>query len=181
VAAGSKVALQVHYNSSSAGPGPDRTSVDFKVDTTVEKEAMVLPFTNPAWVQTPAMTIPAGSTHTVHEYSFDITPFMERITNDAISNGPVLVHSVGLHMHNHGRSGNLSLVGGDGIRECMLDIPRWDFHWQGMYRFAQPRLMQPGDKISLQCAWDNPTSEDIAWGEGTGDEMCLGILYLSSP
>ena len=30
----------------------------------------------------------------------------------------------------------------------MLHIPRWDFHWQRSYRFAQPKELKPGDRMS---------------------------------
>ena len=41
--------------------------------------------------------------------------------------------------------------------------------------------IEPGDVWSLECQWDNPTDEDVAWGDGTGDEMCLGSMLLSLP
>lgn len=45
--AGSKIALQIHYNSLTAGPQPDTTSIDFKIDDTVEKEGRIEPWANP--------------------------------------------------------------------------------------------------------------------------------------
>src|SRR5262249_20458498 len=57
---GSKVVLQVHYNSSAAGPQPDQTSVDFKIDDKVEKESHIQPWTNPQWLSGQNMMISAG-------------------------------------------------------------------------------------------------------------------------
>jgi hypothetical protein len=68
-----------------------------------------------------------------------------------------------------------------GATECMLHIPRWDFHWQGAYGFAQPKVVKPGDRVAVECHWDNslPNAKDLEWGEGTGDEMCLGSFLMT--
>ncbi len=71
----------------------------------------------------------------------------------------------------------------------MLDIPDWDFHWQGGYELAAPMTVGPGDHVLLQCWWDNsaanqPLGDDdvprepqyTEWGEGTGDEMCFDFV-----
>ena len=65
--------------------------------------------------------------------------------------------------------------------ECLLDIPRWDFHWQANYRFKEPKVVKSGDRIAVECHWDNslPGARDVSWGEGTEDEMCLGIFYMT--
>jgi hypothetical protein len=39
--------------------------------------------------------------------------------------------------------------------------------------------LDPGDKLRVECTWDNPTMKDVTWGEGTGDEMCLGTFYYT--
>ena len=50
----------------------------------------------------------------------------------------------------------------------------------------------PGDSLRLSCTWDNSEANqpvidgqvaaphDVQWGEGTTDEMCLGVLYLTA-
>ena len=60
---GSKIALQVHYNSLNAGAQEDQTSIDFKIDDTVEKEGKIQPWTNPQWISGKAMSIPASLSH----------------------------------------------------------------------------------------------------------------------
>ena len=62
----------------------------------------------------------------------------------------------------------------------MVDIPSWDFDWQRSYRFAEPVRVEPGDAITVSCTWDNTTDADVTWGDGTGDEMCLGTMYLTN-
>ena len=187
VQAGSKVILQVHYNTGHGlheqpTAGPDRTSVSFKVDPTVDKVAFVQPWTNPEWVSRRTMNIPAGQADVVHAWAFDPTSVADVLTGGTFQkNQPLTVHSVALHMHTLGTSTRLDIERQSSARECLLDIPRWDFHWQGSYALTQPRVIQPGDRLRLECHWNNsaPGAVEANWGEGTGDEMCLGLFYMT--
>jgi hypothetical protein len=80
----------------------------------------------------------------------------------------------------------------NGTSECLVNIPNYDFEWQRSYGFKQPVVAHPGDQLRLECHWDNspnnqivvdgqklPT-KDVYWGEGTTDEMCLGIFYVTT-
>lgn len=68
--------------------------------------------------------------------------------------------------------------------QILIDIPRWDFDWQGNYWFAEPIWLNAGDKIRLICTWDNSVSRDnpepgyVVGGESTSDEMCLNFLTM---
>jgi hypothetical protein len=67
----------------------------------------------------------------------------------------------------------------DGTEECLIQIDDWDFDWQRTYVFDEPKTIEEGDVWQLECAWDNPTEQDMDWGDGTGDEMCLGTVMVS--
>ncbi len=180
---GSKIVLQVHYNSLTAGVSSDLTSIDVKLDDTIDKEAVIQPFANPSWLSGSSMMIPAGEPDVMHSFTADLT-FL-------FGSAPIDIHSVGYHQHVLGTHGRVELVRADTTRECMVDVPRWDFHWQGGYGFVQPKRMNPGDKIYLECHWDNSaanqpfvngqqrTPQDVIWGEGTTDEMCLTSFYVT--
>jgi mono/diheme cytochrome c family protein len=168
---GSKIVLQVHYNTFATEPQPDRTSIDVRLADTVEKEAWIQPWTNPQWILNDTMQIPAGQMDVEHGFSYDLASYL---------GSSFTMHSAGLHMHTLGTSGKLQVRRASGEEECLLDIPRWDFHWQGAYGFAEPKVFDVGDKLSIECHWDNPTPDDVSWGEGTGDEMCLGAFYLTA-
>lgn len=179
---GSKIILQVHYNLSSANSAPDRTSVALRLESSVQKVAIMQPWTNPAWLQPEAMRIPAGQTDVRYRFAFDLVPVLSRITRGAFEdNVPITVHSTGLHMHTLGSWGRMEIERKTGANDCMLHIPRWDFHWQGQYAFAQPKVIKPGERMAIECHWDNSQSnaQDVTWGEGTGDEMCLGTFYMT--
>ena len=132
------------------------------------------------------MKIPAFAPDTMHSFAFDPTPFLS-------GGKPFLMYSANLHMHQLGTRAKLSLQRKDGSEDCLLDIPRWNFHWQGSYGFPAPKVVNPGDKVYLECHWDNTPPmqpivdgkaqmpKDVFWGEGTTDEMCLGGFYMVAP
>lgn len=175
---GSKIALQIHYNSLTAGPQPDRTSIDFKIDDSVEKEGRIQPWAKPSWLSGDSMMIPAGETDVKHTFSFDPTSFLT-------GGKAFTMYSASLHMHGLGTSGKLEIQRENGDTECLLQIDDWNFHWQGSYGFKAPKTFNPGDKLNLECHFDNSAAnqtgapKDTWWGEGTGDEMCLGGFYLT--
>jgi hypothetical protein len=179
---GSKVVLQLHYNLSSANALPDRTSIALTLASSVEKIAIMQQWANPRWVDPGGMPIPAGQRDVRHYFAFDLASALSFITGGEFQNNqPFTVHGAGLHMHTHGTWARLDIERRSGAKECMVHIPRWDFHWQGGYGFAQPKVVKPGDRIALECHWDNslPNAKDLEWGEGTGDEMCLGTFLMT--
>jgi len=181
VPAGSKVILQVHYNLTNNNGLPDQTSIDFKLDDSVQKEALIQPWTNIDWVQNHTMVIPAGNADQMYSWTFAPAAYWGYITSNIIPSGAtVTMWSAGLHMHTRGRHAELSIIHPDGSKECMLQIPKWDFHWQGAYAFTQPKTFAAGDQLYLECHFDNSDSTMARnWGEGTADEMCLGSFYVT--
>jgi mono/diheme cytochrome c family protein len=180
VAAGSKIVVQIHYNTLSAPPSADQTKIALKTDAAVEKKAAVLPWANPTWVTSQTMTIPAHTPDTKHTWSIDPSLYLGSVTKGVLANNkPFTIYSAGLHMHTRGTHAVTSIARSGGANECLLDIERWNFHWQGSYGMVQPKQFNPGDKLSLECHWANDGAVDINWGEGTGDEMCLGTYYVT--
>ncbi len=190
---GSKIVIQVHYNTTQNPPLADRSSVLLKLDETVGKEAYVIPFANPLWTQQHSMLIPAGQADVVHGFSADLYQIAQRITGGKIvTQKPLTVYDAALHMHTRGKSASLELSHSDGAKECLLTQPDWDFHWQGTYTFQQPLLSKLGDKLSIECHFDNSGArgytsfdglasqpKDLNWGESTEDEMCVGFVYVT--
>jgi hypothetical protein len=72
----------------------------------------------------------------------------------------------------------------------MLDIPRWDFHWQSGWRYQDAHRLRADDTLTVRCVYDNTPEHraevgldpddpaTVEWGEGTTDEMCGGGLEL---
>ncbi len=95
------------------------------------------------------------------------------------------------HMHLLGSSIRIELNPGTPRARVLLDIPRWDFHWQGAYTLEEPIEAGLGDVVRVTCRHDvsrrhhgahgvPATPRYILWGEGTTDEMCLGLLQVKS-
>lgn len=189
---GSLIVMQMHYHLSHATPVADRSSAGFALATEVERPAVLQMFTSPRWLQPGGMPIPAGDSDVSHAASMDVDLFLSvlGLTDDIglETGGNLVIHSAGMHMHELGKRGRVSVLRGNGSQDCLLDIPDWDFHWQGSYTLATPVTVGPNDFVQLQCWWDNSAANqphdgephDTEWGEGTGDEMCLTPLYITA-
>ncbi len=103
---------------------------------------------------------------------------------------PTTILVAAAHMHLLGSSIRLELNPGTSRAQVLLDIPRWDFHWQGAYTLEKPVEAKPGDVVRVTCRHDvlrrhhgthgvPKTPRYILWGEGTTDEMCLGLLQVT--
>lgn len=103
---------------------------------------------------------------------------------------PVTVFASAGHMHLLGRE--IALVANQGTpqEQVLLDIDNWDFDNQGSRPVGEPVDLDAGDTITVTCTHDAklrrllPALADtepryITWGEGTTDEMCLGILTVA--
>ncbi len=188
---GSKIALQLHYNTLTAEPQADRTSVVFKVDEDVKYPAFVMPWSNfVKWILQGDMKIPAGEADVVHSYSNDPWNFLQFLQDGTTDTAALRIYSAALHMHVLGTQGRVWVDRASGESECLLDIPNYDFGWQRSYGFQEPVVVKPGDQLGIECHWDNTAENqqwvgntqldpvDQSWGEGTTDEMCVGFFYV---
>ncbi|MDO9455765.1 hypothetical protein [Nocardioides sp.] len=99
---------------------------------------------------------------------------------------PMTVLGVAGHMHLLGRTLTIeSNVGADDERE-LLDIPLWNFDDQAA-RPIRPVHLDAGDTLTVTChheqalrdllpAFQGTEEKYVVWGEGSADEMCLGIV-----
>jgi len=160
ISPGDKLLMQVHYHKDPAvAATPDSTAVDLYFSpTTTPEHAYVV------WAGTPLFTIPANTTG----YAVNST---------CTVNGSWKLLGVAPHMHQHATkfSSNIQAASGNA---CLMNIPRWDFGWQGGYFLQQPVQLAVGDKITTTCTYDNNTGSQIKFGEATTDEMCFGFLYV---
>ncbi|MEO6019498.1 MAG: hypothetical protein ABIP45_04515 [Knoellia sp.] len=103
---------------------------------------------------------------------------------------PGLIRAVAGHMHLLGKSITVDVNKGTPQAKRVLDIPVWNFDDQGAVPLKKPVAVKKGDKVTVTCTHDQAlrdvlpaykgTKERyVAWGEGTTDEMCLGIVLLT--
>jgi hypothetical protein len=91
------------------------------------------------------------------------------------------IYGIWGHQHLLGRSIELDVLRADGSQQCVLRIPRWDFHWQSIYRLKEFFTLKAGDQLRLRCKFQNDRDTAVHFGEGTEDEMCFASLALLGP
>jgi hypothetical protein len=172
VPAGSRLVMQMHYSTLTASPSPDQTRLE--LITSTEPPKFLLDIRSMPYLD---MLIPAGDANSVQR---------TRFRND--EDAPWIMAGVAPHMHLLGTSIRVDAVRKNGDKECMIEIPDWDFSWQQSYSFKEAMFLEPGEEIELTCTYDNSaehqptlngervTPRDVRWGEQTLDEMCLTYL-----
>jgi peroxiredoxin len=90
------------------------------------------------------------------------------------------------HMHLRGVSAKYVVTYPDGKSETLLSVPDYDFGWQSIYRFAEPRDIPKGTKLTFTARWDNSSDnprnpdakKEVRWGLQTWDEMQNGWMEV---
>jgi hypothetical protein len=102
------------------------------------------------------------------------------------------IYGVAGHMHLRGQDISVVLDSGTAKEQILLHIPAWVFHWQDVYYLEHPISVGPGDTVRVTCRFDNSAADQpvvgskqltpryVLWGEGTTDEMCLGMLSVAN-
>lgn len=97
------------------------------------------------------------------------------------------IYAVAGHMHLLGRSITMELNPGKPGAQTLLDVPVYNFDDQAIRPLAQPVKVKAGDTLRVTCTHDATLRQRlpqlktlparyVVWGDGTSDEMCLGLL-----
>jgi hypothetical protein len=175
--------MQVHYNFGNAhafqnGPARDQsTVVAWRSPTPITEIPAGLLLGD--WT----IVLPAGQSDIERSVIGDVVPRTVTPQLGQVTEG--LVYSTWAHEHLLGKSFKMELLRQDGSSQCLLSIPKWDFHWQGMYPLKTPLPIHAGDRIKVTCRWDNSSADpvhnpphEVHFGESTADEMCIGTLAV---
>ncbi|MFI6297354.1 monooxygenase [Nonomuraea sp. NPDC050790] len=109
---------------------------------------------------------------------------------DLTSPSAFTLHALAGHMHLLGRSIKVELNPGEAGARTLLDVPEYNFDNQALQPLPEPVAVKKGDTIRVTCTHDAslrarlPLLQKlppryVVWGEGTQDEMCLGIGVAS--
>lgn len=101
-----------------------------------------------------------------------------------------VVHGIAGHMHLLGRKISVELNPGTPGARMLYDNQNYNFDNQNMQWLNKPAVVKPGDKLKITCTHDAGLRSQlpelqklkpryVVWGEGTSDEMCLGVVSLS--
>ncbi len=108
-------------------------------------------------------------------------------TCDKIINSNYTIIAAAPHMHLLGKSLKLILNPGTPNEQIILDRQNYNFDDQSSTVLKKPIKVTAGDVIRVECTFD-PTLRQkipslqslppryITWGEGSSDEMCLGVI-----
>lgn len=173
IKAGAGLVMQIHYNTLNAKQ-PDRSKIRLQFAATrVPRPALLTSLAENTF------RIPAGAV----DYS---------ASNSLTTPSNVTLWGVAPHLHQLGKRAKIEALPPGGNSQCLIDIPRWDFHWQQAYALQTPLTVHSSDTIQVECTYDNRQANqpvidgvqqaprDVTWGEGTLDEMCLSFLTVTA-
>ena len=183
---GSAIVVQQHYNTLPVTePAEDQSALQFMVEDEVPNPAVASWLTNPQWLN--PMT---KETMLIAANDPDATVNTMAAGSAVGRSQNFEIYGADLHMHMLGSRGELALVRADGTRECLLRVDDWKFEWQETFFLKLPVTVGPGDSLYLECHWDNTAEnqyiangerlpvQDVWWGDGSRDEMCLGNFLV---
>lgn len=97
------------------------------------------------------------------------------------------IWSIAPHAHLRSKSWRFELVGEDQARRDILAVPRFDFNWQLLYKFAEPLHVRAGTKFRTIGVFDNSAANKanpdpnvaVRWGNMTTEEMLIASVIYS--
>lgn len=97
----------------------------------------------------------------------------------------IFLTSVFPHMHLRGKTAKFTAVYPNGVRETLLDVPNYDFNWQTVYTYKEPKPIPAGTRIEFLFTYDNSGDNEsnpdpsisVDWVLQTTDEMMAPWIY----
>ncbi len=170
---GTDLVIELHYAPGSNAKS-DSTTVNMKY-TTINPvrpiTAELVLYHYPPVLQSSALTIPAN---TIQTY------------NQSVNSGSKDLSLVGIfpHMHLIGKSYKIFATKGTDTTK-LINIPDWQFHWQGFYTFQKLIKINKLSTIKGVAVYDNTTNNpnnpsnppiNVVAGENTKNEMMVTFL-----
>lgn len=91
---------------------------------------------------------------------------------------PQTVFAILPHMHWLGTYMTVTLVRGEERSTLMETAYNFD---RQRYLGFDPVLLAPGDRLDVECVYDNPTDSPVVYGDSTLQEMCYAATYAYPP
>lgn len=165
---GANLVVQVHYPFYSVGER-DASSIRLKIREDVDREIRFVPVLNhfTSMVNGP-ISIQPNETKTYYQ--------------EQVINGKITLLGVAPHAHLICTSLRTWAEAPDGTITELINLPRWDFEWQGEYVFQKPIIIEPGTVIKSEGTYDNTINnpnnpnvppQHVFVGDETGDEMMV--------
>lgn len=174
-----RIILQIHYPQGTyLKLDSTRVNIKFATNTTspLFREVFLAPLLSETNLINGPLSIPPNVVKT-------FTSVSTLTTTAALPFPAITLLSVAPHMHLIGNKMKvfaLENVTNDTLP--LINIPRWDFKWQGIYNFRNPIKVPLGSKLVCHSEYDNRASnpnnpnnppQTVNQGESTTDEMSL--------
>jgi peroxiredoxin len=169
IPASSKLVFQVHYT-------PNGTKQ-------LDQSKIGLWFADEKTIHHEVKTLPCATRR------LEIPPHDSNYKTEADLRLPVdaLLISMSPHMHLRGKSFRYDAIFPGGKDETLLDVPRYDFNWQTVYRLTEPLQLPAGTRIRCVAHYDNSEnnlsnpdpSKTVRWGDQTWEEMMIGYFDVA--
>lgn len=161
LAANRELVIQIHYNLDN-GTFPDQTTVGLKFATEPVIPGIYLSVANTDMMLAPGQPLVESSSTDQYEEPLHFK-----------------VHGAMPHMHTLGRTLHAEAEAA-GQTRCLVDVDRWDFHWQNAWWYETPLELDAVRSLSIRCGFDTRSRTDIVtWGDSTSDEMCISYFYAT--
>jgi hypothetical protein len=109
---------------------------------------------------------------------------------DRIIRSDFKIIAAGPHMHLLGKKLKMTLNPGTEREKSILNVENYDFDDQSPIVLPEPINVASGDVIRIECVHDPSLRQVlpalkflppryVTWGEGSSDEMCLGVLSVT--
>jgi mono/diheme cytochrome c family protein len=171
IPAGSNLIFQMHYAKTTGSPESDRTSIAFSfAKQPVQKQIETLLVVNNLFA------VPAGAEN--HEANACMTT---RRDYELVNYMP--------HMHVRGKAMKYEVLYPDGKREMLLNVDRYNFNWQTLYKLKSSVAIPKGARLMVTGIFDNSAKNKlnpdptkiVRFGEPTYDEMLVGFFDVARP
>jgi len=111
------------------------------------------------------------------------TKWHEEVAENTLKEDAIL-YTLHPHAHYRGKASRFVAYYPDGKEQTLLNIPAYDFNWQGTYELVEPMKVPAGTRIVYSQWYDNSTqnkanpdaNREVTWGEQTWDEMIFGVI-----
>ncbi len=168
------IIVQIHYPGGISGK-TDSTKLFLKLTSNYQREITIDAPLHHLQLDNGFLFIPANTTRTFYAH-YDV---------------PVDISTLGVGPHMH-------LIGTSILSYCItpsqdtipfIDIPHWDFHWQGIYSFPKVLKIPAGSTLYSKAVYDNTSANpenpndppvNVHLGESTTDEMMLVYFAFTS-
>ena len=208
--AGSRIVMQVHYNLLN-GAEPDRSAAELRLTSNrstkaLETQLLPAPVELPCRAgHTGKLCDRAASVADVKARFGDRPGELANLLHLLCGGEPAgptqsctrtiqtreTIRGVAGHMHLLGRSIKIEVNPGTPRARTVLNVKVWDFDNQGSVP-TPPIRLRNGDTVRVTCTHTQKLRDAlpalrgipdkyVVWGEGTTDEMCLGILLVTRP